>query len=93
MRVGCFTPEAFAYYLPAFMLAALEHDELGIADQVLHALSPPKYNPRRPSFARRWQLLSPPQRLAVIAFFRRFEARNPIHIGQVILSLDSTNAG
>src|SRR5687768_6105693 len=48
-----FTPEAFVYYLPAFLLASLSNENLGLTDIVIDVLSPPKNDPSRPVFKRR----------------------------------------
>jgi uncharacterized protein DUF6714 len=84
-----FTPEAFAYYLPAFMLAALANESLGLSDAVIDALSPPKNEPGRPSFQRRWSKLTSPQRGAAIAYLRHFEHRNPVAIQALVSSLEA----
>src|SRR5689334_835941 len=52
-----FTPEAFCFFLPAYMLASLEHPQAGIADRLLDKLSPPKNDTRRPSYSSWWSRL------------------------------------
>lgn len=37
-----FTPEAFCYYLPAYILAAMKQPSSGIADSLIEYLCPPK---------------------------------------------------
>jgi hypothetical protein len=69
--VNFLAPPAFAYYLPAFMLASLS--DAGVRDSLLSKLLPPKADPTRPSFAAWWQLLSGPQKAAVVAFVEHFE--------------------
>src|SRR5688572_13069151 len=54
-----FTPQAVAFFLPAFLLAALERPESGLAEGVAGFLVPPKDNPRRASYWSWWSLLSP----------------------------------
>lgn len=71
--VNFLSAEGFAYFLPAFMLAALS--EPGIACSVLSRLSPPKDDPFRPSHAAWWQLLSRQQQLAVISFIEHLQAQ------------------
>jgi hypothetical protein len=61
-----FTPEAFHYYLPAFLIASLEAPDEAPVDSVISAISPPKDNPKRPSFWRRWSLFSPTQRRVIV---------------------------
>src|SRR5262245_9513809 len=61
-----FTPEAFHYYLPAFLIASLKAPDDAPLDSVISAISPPKDNPKRPSFWRRWSLFSPAQRRVVV---------------------------
>lgn len=61
-----FAPEAFAYFLPAFILASLA--DHGVRDALLWMLLPPKADPTRPSFAAWWGRLTSPQKSAVIAF-------------------------
>src|SRR5690242_19322323 len=51
----CFTPQAFAYYLPAFMLVALEGTAPGVTDSLVRKLCPPKNNPMRPSYMSWWR--------------------------------------
>ena len=61
-----FTPAAFAYFLPAFLVAGLEFPDDSPLDSLISALRPPKGNPRRLSYWRWWSLLSPQQRRVVI---------------------------
>ena len=60
-----FTPEAFHYWLPAFMIAAIQNpDEADvICDRIPRSITN-KYEPQR------WQLFSPAQRQAVAAYMR-----------------------
>lgn len=87
-----FSPAAFAYYLPAFMRAATANETLGLVDPLIDCLCPPKNNPARPSFARRWSLLTSEQRGVVVAFLRHFATRNPIAIREAASALDNGNA-
>jgi hypothetical protein len=61
-----FTPEAFRYYLPAFLIAALNAPEESPLDSIIFSVSPPKDKPKRPSFWRRWELFSGAQRRVVV---------------------------
>ncbi|MFW2374819.1 MAG: DUF6714 family protein [Gammaproteobacteria bacterium] len=65
--------EAFAYFLPAFMIAALE--DSGIAVSLIYKLTPPKNNPSRPSFAAWWVRLSREQQITTISFLEHLEAQ------------------
>ncbi|WP_043648979.1 DUF6714 family protein [Chitinilyticum litopenaei] len=62
------SPAAFAYYLPALLLAALEDPGSNVVDALLARLLPPKNDPSRSSYACWWQRLTPQQQHAVIAF-------------------------
>jgi hypothetical protein len=64
--VNFLSPRAFAYFLPAFILASLS--DAGVRDSLVARLLPPKGDPTRPSFTSWWELLSHPQRSAAIAF-------------------------
>jgi hypothetical protein len=64
--VNFLSPSAFAYFLPALILASLS--DAGVRDSLVTRLLPPKDDPTRPSFASWWELLSHPQRSAAIAF-------------------------
>lgn len=87
------SPQGFVYYLPAFIVASLQHEELGVADAVIDCLCPPKNDPTRASFAKRWENLSPQQKRVAILFLRHFEQRNPVAIRGAIQSLEATIAG
>jgi hypothetical protein len=82
-----FTPSAFVYFLPAFMIASLENKHLGLTDAVIDAVCPPKNNPKRPSYERWWSHLSRAQRLCVIAFVEEFRSENPEHFEPIITVL------
>lgn len=86
-----FSPTGFAYYLPAFMLGALRMPNTGIVDATIDSLCPPKNNPSRPSFARRWERLSALQQRAVVNFLRHFSERNPYAVGAAIDALIASN--
>jgi uncharacterized protein DUF6714 len=64
--VNFLSPSAFAYFLPAFILAALS--EVGVRDSLLLRLLPAKADASRSSFTGWWTLLSQPQKNAVVAF-------------------------
>lgn len=67
-----FTPEAFHYWLPAFMVAAIQHPEE--ADVICDYIPWSVHDKLAPE---RWRLFSPAQRQAVAAYLRfqieRFE--------------------
>ena len=84
-----FTPEAFAFFLSAFMLSSLDQPDSGLADDLSYRLTPPKNDPRRPSYWEWWSELTPGQRMCVVAFVECFQARNPLHFGVVIESLSN----
>ena len=88
-----FSPRGFAYFLPAFMLAALRQESLGVSDRVIDSLSPPKGNAARPSFARRWQCLTQKQKAVAVQFLRHFQKRNPLAIGAAIAALERETKG
>jgi hypothetical protein len=64
--VNFLAPTAFAYFLPAFILASLS--DAGVRDSLLSKVLPPKADTTRPSFAAWWQRLTPLQKNAVVAF-------------------------
>jgi hypothetical protein len=68
--------EAFAYFLPAFMLASLT--DPGLRDTLLNALLPPKSDVSRPKFAAWWNLLSQSQKRAVVDFVEHCEGEGAI---------------
>jgi hypothetical protein len=70
------SPSAFAYFLPAFILAALS--EVGVRDSLLLRLLPPKADASRPSFTAWWKLLSHPQKSAVVAFVEWCREDDPL---------------
>ena len=84
-----FTPAAVVAYLPAFIVAALEHPHSGVADCTIAFIKPPKANPFRPSYFAWWSLLSPSQRLAVIAFLRAMPEPTPGEYLETIAVLEA----
>jgi len=71
-----FTDEAFHYYLPAFMIAAVEWPDAGnMEDVIAQSLTPPKLDVRRPSFASRWALFDRAQREVTIDVLAHIDAR------------------
>jgi len=60
-----FTPQAFHYWLPAFMIAAIQNP--AEADVICDFIPRSVYNDYAPQ---RWQLFSPAQRRAVAAYLR-----------------------
>jgi hypothetical protein len=71
--INFLTNKAFAYYLPAFMLAAFEDD--GIKDSLMFKLKPPNCDSSRPSYAAWWSLLNKQQQLATACFINYFETK------------------
>ena len=47
--LNCFTPDAFCYFLPAYLIASIENPTSGLADVILEKISPPKNDLKRPS--------------------------------------------
>jgi len=84
-----FTPEAFCYYLPAYMLAALQQPYSGIADSLIEFLCPPKNNPKRSSYWAWWSKLSTNQRQCVVSFINEFKPTDPIRFSPVIETLST----
>lgn len=62
------SPAAFAYYLPALLLAALEYPESNLAENLRQYLIPPKGDRKRPSFAAWWDKLDVRQRNVITIF-------------------------
>lgn len=84
-----FTPSAFAFFLPAFLVAACENPNSGLADAVARCLSPPKNDPSRPSYALWWSCLNAVQQRAVIAVLRELEAKGVFIPCGAIASLEA----
>jgi Family of unknown function (DUF6714) len=84
-----FTPEAFRYFLPSFLVASLRAPRIAPLDSVIYALTPPKGNPRRPSFWRRWSLFTPAQRRVIVDCLRYWEELGYSY-SAVTSSLEST---
>jgi len=63
-----FNAQGFAYFLPAYMRAAVVRPESGIGDALIDRILPPKGNLKRPSFSEWWSLLSRAQQNVVLAF-------------------------
>jgi hypothetical protein len=85
-----FTPRAFAYFLPAFLVASLDHPKRAPIDHVILVLTPPKNDPRRPSFWRRWSLLTPAQRQVVVDCLRYWGRAEPGTLDVAATSLQAT---
>ncbi len=83
-----FSTIGFAYYLPAFMITALQHPDLGVVTALITNLTPPKFDPNRPSFADRWNLLNRVQKQCAIAFLRHFRDYDSVAIGMAISALE-----
>jgi hypothetical protein len=81
-RVSCltfFTPKAFCFFLPAFLVAAAKAPESWLASELASRLLPPKGDPSRPSYASWWCLLTLEQRRAVLAFLTLMQSRGELH--------------
>jgi hypothetical protein len=68
-----FTPGAFCYFLPGFLLASLAQPTSWFAGDVANRLCPPKNDPTRASYAAWWRLLSGEQRKATAAFLHHMQ--------------------
>jgi hypothetical protein len=66
-----FTPEAFRYYLPAFMLAELREPDIAdiVGDYVVYKFGPPTKS-WQPSHAARLSLLTTEEKQAILLFIR-----------------------
>lgn len=83
-----FTPEAFVYFLPAYLMAACDNPFSGLAYSVIDRLCPPKNDPDRPSHAAWWSRLSVTQRQAVVAFLRQMHEKGHFFPAGTIESLE-----
>ena len=73
-----FTPTAFCYFLPAYLLASIEISASGLTDAIMDRVSPPKNDTSRPSFQEWWGLLSKEQRRSLIETMRYHVKRGNI---------------
>ena len=73
------TPEAYRFYLPAYMLAAsLHYDEAGtIPDSVVFILIPPSDAKDVPNYRQRLAGFAPTQRMAIRSFLQFLKAEYP----------------
>ena len=83
------TPEAFAYFLPAFMIAALDQPFGGIASSLLVRICPPKFDPHRPSYSAWWSRLDRSQQESVVEFLRKMRASDESVPDLAISALES----
>ena len=83
-----FTPAAFAYFLPAFLVASLEAPNLDLLDALTSALRPPKNKPKRPSYWAWWSLLTVPQRRVVIKCLRHWDSADFGDLSSAAASLE-----
>ena len=74
----CFTPDAFCYFLPAYLVACTEKPDSGLSDVVLERISPPKNDTTRPSFSEWWEKLSSSQKHVIMEVVKFHEARGTI---------------
>jgi hypothetical protein len=79
-----FTPEAFRYYLPAFMLAELADPETAdiIGESIVHHFGPPEDNWKDIHRAR-LSLFTTPENDAVLAFLHYMESTDSAFSGAV----------
>ena len=87
-----FTPPAFTYFLPAFLKAAAVTGDLDLIDAVVSALTPPKNNPKRPSYWRWWVLLTPSQQRVVIKCLRHWDSLEHGKLQSAVNALEATIA-
>ena len=87
-----FTPSAFAYFLPAFLNAAAETGDVDLIDAVVSAVTPPKNNPRRPSYWRWWALLTSSQQRVVIKCLRHWDSLEHGNLQAAADALEATVA-
>jgi hypothetical protein len=83
-----FTPEAYRFYLPAYLLASLRPydpsiDRIHIHQRVVWSLTPPKHNgPDMDRFLRKVSDLTPEQKVAVRDFLLWFVRKQVKHRSQ-----------
>ena len=72
--LSCFTPEAFRYYLPAYLLAIIRNfDEADILSvKVMYDLTPPSEAHYNPDFSERTSVLAEREREVVASFVAFF---------------------
>jgi uncharacterized protein DUF6714 len=82
------TPEAFRYYLPAYMLGCLAwlRTAKNIDNSVVFHLDPPKSEDERPAFLEIASGFSSPQRAAIRLFLEYMRARGDV-LGQIAHAL------
>ncbi|XZG69285.1 DUF6714 family protein [Chitinibacteraceae bacterium HSL-7] len=73
-----FTNSAFCYYVPAYMLAVIEDATTAdvIIDHLWNDFSPPKNDITRPSFQRKWECFSGPQKQAIVEFMEYMHSKS-----------------
>jgi hypothetical protein len=87
-----FAPSAFAYFLPAFLKAAIETGNLDLIDAVVSAVTPPTNNPKRPSYWRWWTLLTSSQQRVVIKCLRHWDSLEHGKLQSAANALEATVA-
>jgi hypothetical protein len=70
-----FTPVAFCFFLPGYLLASIENPTSWFAAEVARRLCPPKNDPSRLSYSAWWSLLTQEQKLAVISFLKVMQSK------------------
>ncbi len=77
MTLGRFTVEAFQYYLPGFLIAALDEEPSDISVFLVATLKPPADLPKDEWFLDMVNLLTADQRSVVYEFLKGFYDDNP----------------
>ncbi len=77
MNMSSFTTEAFQYYLPGFMIAALDEESIDMDVFLVATLKPPTDPSMRERFLDRISLLTAAQRSVVYEFLKGFYDDNP----------------
>ena len=86
------TPSAFAYFLPAFLKVALESGNVDLIGETITAVTPPKNNPKRPSYWRWWTLLTASQQRVIIKCLRHWDSLKHGELQPAANALEATVA-
>ncbi len=78
MNMSSFTTEAFQYYLPGFLIAALDEEPSDIGVFLVSTLKPPTDPSMRERFLNRVSLLTKAQKSVVYEFLKGFFNDNPL---------------
>jgi hypothetical protein len=77
LEVGRFTPKGFCFYLPAYLVAALDPIPYEVDAYLVLNFVPPDDEVQRKKFDEKMNLLTPEQKTVVKKFLRRFYKQNP----------------